>query len=96
MELLSENDYVNASHIILSVASTECHYIACQGPLPDTSDHFWQMVWEQSVSVITMLTQDVESRKVKCHRYWPDSLETPLFVCERCVLSTTDSKLTPK
>ncbi|XP_069124056.1 tyrosine-protein phosphatase non-receptor type 13-like isoform X2 [Argopecten irradians] len=82
VELCSENGYVNASHVILNVANTECHYIACQGPLPNTSEDFWQMVWEQTVSVITMLTQDVESRKVKCHRYWPDSVETPLFVCD--------------
>ncbi len=31
------------------------------------------MVLEQNVEVIAMVTQDVESGKVKCHRYWPDS-----------------------
>ncbi|KAJ8311229.1 hypothetical protein KUTeg_011219 [Tegillarca granosa] len=81
--LSSEPDYINASHIIMNVGESECHYIACQGPLPNTTEDFWQMVWEQEVDIIAMLTLDMESRKVKCHRYWPESSEGPLFVCEK-------------
>lgn len=80
--LTGPHSYINASHITAPVGEEECHYIACQGPLPLTSEHFWQMVWEHDVSVIMMLTLDVEARKVKCHRYWPDCTETPLFVCD--------------
>ena len=76
------DNYINASHIAAPVGEEECHYIACQGPLPQTCEHFWQMIWEQDVSVIMMLTLDVESSKVRCHRYWPDCTETPLFVCD--------------
>ena len=46
-------------------------FIATQGPLPDTSDDFWRMVWEQKCATIVMLTKEREGGKIKCHRYWP-------------------------
>jgi protein tyrosine phosphatase len=45
-------------------------FIATQGPLPNTSDDFWRMVWEQKCATVVMLT-DHERGRVKCHRYWP-------------------------
>ena len=36
--------------------SSKPEYIVSQAPLVDTVGDFWQMVWEQSVSVIVMLT----------------------------------------
>jgi len=47
-------------------------YIAAQGPLPDTSADFWQMVWEQRSTLVVMLTTIMERGRVKCHKYWPD------------------------
>lgn len=82
VELGDQRSYINASHILMNVGEMEAHYIAAQGPLPHTSDHFWQMIWEQNVSVVAMLTLDVENGKVKCHQYWPHSVETPLSVCD--------------
>jgi len=35
-----------------------------QGPLPNTTHDFWQMVWEQEVVVIAMITQEQEAGKV--------------------------------
>lgn len=82
VELSGHHSYINASHILMNVGEMEAHYIAAQGPLPETSQDFWQMIWEQNVSVIAMLTLDVENGKVKCHQYWPDSVDAPLSVCD--------------
>ena len=48
-------------------------FIATQGPLPDTTDDFWRMIWEQKCATIIMLTREREVGRIKCHRYWPDS-----------------------
>lgn len=71
--VLQNGDYVNASHVQVKIQSTEYHYIACQGPLPQTTKDFWEMIWEQGVEVIAMVTLDFENGKVKCHKYWPDT-----------------------
>ncbi|KAG8541295.1 hypothetical protein GDO81_029300, partial [Engystomops pustulosus] len=50
--------YINASHIKVVVGDKEWHYIATQGPLPQTFPDFWQMVWEQGINVIAMVMAD--------------------------------------
>jgi len=47
-------------------------YIACQGPLSNTSEVFWDMVVERGVSDIIMLTGLVENGRDKCHNYFAD------------------------
>ena len=42
-------------------------YIACQGPLPSTLADFWQMIWEQRVVIVVMVTSLEERGKVGCH-----------------------------
>uniref|UniRef100_A0A8C5HBB0 Tyrosine-protein phosphatase non-receptor type n=1 Tax=Gouania willdenowi TaxID=441366 RepID=A0A8C5HBB0_GOUWI len=63
--------YINASHIKVMIRGEEWHYIATQGPLANTCADFWQMVWEQGVNVIAMVTAEEEGGKSKSHRYWP-------------------------
>ncbi|KAA0708962.1 Tyrosine-protein phosphatase non-receptor type 14 [Triplophysa tibetana] len=63
--------YINASHIKVTICGEEWHYIATQGPLPNTCHDFWQMIWEQGVSVIAMVTAEEEGGRSKSHRYWP-------------------------
>ncbi|KAM7367914.1 hypothetical protein PAMP_014180 [Pampus punctatissimus] len=63
--------YINASHIKVIIRGEEWHYIATQGPLASTCADFWQMVWEQGVNVIAMVTAEEEGGRSKSHRYWP-------------------------
>ena len=49
--------YINASPIRVPIAGEMLHYIAAQGPLETTAQHWWQMVWEQGTQVIAMLTK---------------------------------------
>ncbi|XP_048584003.1 receptor-type tyrosine-protein phosphatase T isoform X2 [Nematostella vectensis] len=66
-----ESDYINASYLH-GYDGTPRAYIASQGPLPVTVADFWQLVWQEQVTTIVMLTNIVEVGKTKCHRYWPE------------------------
>jgi protein tyrosine phosphatase/5-hydroxyisourate hydrolase-like protein (transthyretin family) len=71
IRLLNTNDdgYINASPI--SDSDPKCKYIATQGPTPNTTSAFWQMVWEQGSCVIVALTRPIENGITMCHHYWP-------------------------
>ncbi|XP_034518725.1 tyrosine-protein phosphatase non-receptor type 20 isoform X4 [Ailuropoda melanoleuca] len=76
---LGENkDYINASYIRIVNSGEEYFYIASQGPLPGTTDDFWQMVLENNSNVIVMITREIECGIIKCHHYWPISMKKPL------------------
>nr|KAF6393407.1 protein tyrosine phosphatase non-receptor type 13 [Pipistrellus kuhlii] len=82
-----EGGYINASFVRMPVGKEEFVYIACQGPLPTTVGDFWQMIWEQKSTVIAMMTQEVEGEKVKCQRYWPNTLGKTTMVSNRLRLA---------
>ncbi|XP_063039631.1 tyrosine-protein phosphatase non-receptor type 21 isoform X2 [Engraulis encrasicolus] len=63
--------YINASHIRITVGGDEWSYIASQGPLNNTCQDFWQMVWEAGVAIIAMVTAEEEGGREKSFRYWP-------------------------
>uniref|UniRef100_F1MGT8 protein-tyrosine-phosphatase n=2 Tax=Bos TaxID=9903 RepID=F1MGT8_BOVIN len=63
------SEYINASFIPGLWSPRE--FIAAQGPLPQTVGDFWRMVWEQQSHTLVMLTNCVESGRVKCEHYWP-------------------------
>lgn len=63
-------DYINASHV--DGYRSPYFFIAAQGPLPGTVLDFWQMIWQEKVSTIVMLTGLVEQNKPKCEQYWPE------------------------
>jgi len=75
------SDYINASFITVHATQEEKYsYIATQGPLPNTINDFWKMIWEQGTEIIVMLTKEIENTKVgfakvKCDRYWPDTTD---------------------
>ena len=64
------SDYINASYINGYV--TPNAYIATQGPLDNTVNDFWRMVWEQNVSSVVMLTNLEQGGQKKSVKYWPD------------------------
>lgn len=61
-------DYVNANHVQATWSNKR--YIATQGPLPTTFNDFWNVVWQQDVRVVVMLTAEQEGGQVKAHNYW--------------------------
>lgn len=74
------SDYINASHVDVSnQLHHQCHsdvcdhvqsyhtrraFIATQGPLSSTVQDFWRMLWQYSVPVVVMLTEEVEKGRV--------------------------------
>ncbi|CAI4230466.1 unnamed protein product [Auanema sp. JU1783] len=74
----SNGDYINANYVNMEIPSSGIvnRYIACQGPLAQTTSDFWLMVWEQLCTTIVMLTTTVERGRVKCHQYWPRLYES--------------------
>ncbi|CAI6361558.1 unnamed protein product [Macrosiphum euphorbiae] len=61
--------YINAN--LVQVCNCERQYILTQGPLENSTSHFWLMVWEQNSKAIVMLNKVIEKKKLKCHQYWP-------------------------
>lgn len=71
----NKHGYINASHVHMKFGTMNQHYIAAQGPLPTTTLDFWQMVFEQNISLIVMVTNFTESGAQKCYTYLPLSNE---------------------
>ncbi|PAA86025.1 hypothetical protein BOX15_Mlig018703g2 [Macrostomum lignano] len=79
---ITGTDYINASFVNMEIplpSGIVNRYIAAQGPLANTCADFWLMCWEQSVSLVAMLTASVERGRAKCHQYWPKLYECAEF-----------------
>ncbi|CAF5009463.1 unnamed protein product, partial [Rotaria sp. Silwood1] len=71
-------DYINANEI--KGFNSNKQYIACQGPLENTCEDFWDMIIQYDVKKIVMLTRTEERNPhnpsqtlSKCYRYFPDN-----------------------
>ncbi|XP_032992850.1 receptor-type tyrosine-protein phosphatase S isoform X3 [Lacerta agilis] len=63
------SDYINSSFI--DGYRQQRAYIATQGPLAETTEDFWRMLWENNSTIVVMLTKLREMGREKCHQYWP-------------------------
>ncbi|KAJ7332399.1 hypothetical protein JRQ81_014579 [Phrynocephalus forsythii] len=64
------NKYINASFI--HGYWLQNAMIATQGPLPNTINDFWAMVYQRKVKVIVMLTELKDDTQELCAQYWGD------------------------
>lgn len=60
------SDYINAS--LMDGYRQRGAYIATQGPLQDTTDDFWRMLWEHNSTIVVMLTKLKEMGRVSLLR----------------------------
>lgn len=80
---LSSDSYINANYIPSLDLSNDKRYICTQGPMSHTVQDFWQMVVDNNVETIVMLTSIIENGREKCHKYWPtDTFEFDNFNVE--------------
>ncbi|CAF3021165.1 unnamed protein product [Rotaria sp. Silwood2] len=70
---------ISLSSIYVTPLMSEKQYIACQGPLENTCEDFWDMIIQYGVKKIVMLTRTEERNPhnpsqtlSKCYRYFPD------------------------
>ena len=54
--------------------------IAAEAPKKNMVPGFWQMILDNKVTVIVMITDMVENDKVKAHAYWPHEKDVPLHL----------------
>ncbi|OAF66521.1 hypothetical protein A3Q56_05766 [Intoshia linei] len=66
----TNSDYINANYIDNYKSSNA--YIATQAPLKETMNDFWAIVFENNVSCIVNLVQNVENKRCKAEMYWPE------------------------
>ncbi|CAG2120557.1 unnamed protein product, partial [Medioppia subpectinata] len=79
-------DYINANF----VDGYKCpnRYVATQGPLPNTINDMWRMIWQLDCHQIVMLTSLDEGGKNKCDKYWTE--QTSIYGTIKVSLTKTE------
>ena len=47
----------------------------CTAPIPGTVDDFWQMIWDNRIDIVVMLTKTMEGKKVHAHSLTPQCIQ---------------------
>ncbi|CAK67030.1 unnamed protein product (macronuclear) [Paramecium tetraurelia] len=68
---INEKFYINANYI-RGIDNVEKKYIATQGPIQQSVNDFWHMIWTNEVGVIIMLCKLVDHNFSQCEKYWPE------------------------
>ncbi|XP_043572758.1 receptor-type tyrosine-protein phosphatase R-like [Chiloscyllium plagiosum] len=68
------NSYINANYI-RGYGGKEKAFIATQGPMINTVNDFWEMVWQEDCPIIVMITK-LKEKNEKCVVYWPENQDT--------------------
>ncbi|XP_038676369.1 receptor-type tyrosine-protein phosphatase R-like isoform X1 [Scyliorhinus canicula] len=68
------SSYINANYI-RGYGGKEKEYIATQGPMINTVNDFWEMVWQEDCPIIVMITK-LKEKNEKCVVYWPENQDT--------------------
>ena len=68
-----DNDYINATRLISDDGEgyLDRTWIVTQGPLENTIEDFWSLVWQEDTRVVVMLTKTFEVVRLMCSQYWP-------------------------
>nr|XP_022311822.1 receptor-type tyrosine-protein phosphatase T-like [Crassostrea virginica]XP_022311823.1 receptor-type tyrosine-protein phosphatase T-like [Crassostrea virginica]XP_022311824.1 receptor-type tyrosine-protein phosphatase T-like [Crassostrea virginica] len=73
----TKEDYINANYI--DGLRDKRKYIASQGPKQITLTDFWQMIYQENIHQIVMLTNLQEGTRNKCAQYWPEKCKKTTF-----------------
>ena len=71
-------EYINANYI-KGPGGNPKHYICAMGPMDTTTDAFWQMIVQDQIKSVVMVTGLTENGKAKCTRYWPEAGATEVY-----------------
>ena len=72
-----QNDYINATRLNKEGNYLNRPWIVTQGPMDNTIEDFWRMVWQEDIRLVVMLTKTFEVVRLMCSQYWPLHMNSP-------------------
>lgn len=92
---IMSQSYINADYIYNITDSSKQEnpdFIATQGPIPTSYDHFWRMVWQENVEHIVMLCGLSEEGRIINDMYWPEKVTNVVVYDYMRVTCTKETK----